>query len=146
MRGIRVLLIDDERLYVESLAKVLQRRGLEAVVAYDGVSSLTLAAEQEPDVVVLDLRMPAPDGLATLAELRALSPSTPVILLTGHADLEGAAAALAAGAADVLLKPCPIDVLVPAIENAAERRKVALGLASSRSPTGSGDRGLLGSE
>ena len=141
-----MLLIDDERLYVESLAKVLQRRGLEAVVAYDGVSSLTLAAEQEPDVVVLDLRMPAPDGLATLAKLRALSPSTPVLLLTGDADLEGAAAALAAGAADVLLKPCPIDVLVPAIENAAERREVALGLASSRSPTGSGDRGLLGSE
>ena len=128
MNKIRVLLIDDERLYVESLAKVLQRRGFEVVVAYDGASSIALAAEQEPDVVVLDLRMPHKDGLATLDDLRNLNPGTPVILLTGHADLECASAALHRGAADVLLKPCPIDVLVPAIENAAERRAIAIGL------------------
>lgn len=121
-----MLLVDDERLYVEALAKVLQRRGLEVVIAYDGASSVAIAAEQDPDVVVLDLRMPRQDGLATLGKLRTLSPSTPVILLTGHADVEGAAAALARGAADVLLKPCPVDVLVPAIENAAERHELAV--------------------
>jgi two-component system, OmpR family, response regulator len=132
VRRIRVLLVDDERLYVESLAKVLQRRGFEVVIAYDGAASVALAAEQEPDVVVLDLRMPRHDGLATLDDLRNLNPCTPVILLTGHADLECASAALQRGAADVLLKPCPVDVLIPAIENAAERRELAIGLAPAR--------------
>ena len=132
MRKIRVLLVDDERLYVDSLAKILQRRGFEVVIAYDGAASVALAAEQEPDVVVLDMRMPRRDGLATLDDLRNLNPDTPVILLTGHADLECASAALHRGAVDVLLKPCPIDVLVPAIENAAERRAIAIGVAAAR--------------
>jgi len=130
VRKTRVMLVDDERLYVESLAKVLRRRGFEVVVAFDGSSSIALAAEQDPDVVVLDMRMPNQDGIATLEELRSVIPSTPVILLTGHADLESASAALERGAADVLLKPCPVDVLVPAIENAAERKAVALGLVT----------------
>ena len=130
MRKTRVMLVDDERLYVESLAKVLRRRGFEVVVAFDGSSSIALAAEQDPDVVVLDMRMPNQDGIATLEELRSVIPSTPVILLTGHTDLESASAALERGAADVLLKPCPVDVLVPAIENAAERKAVALGLVT----------------
>jgi len=123
-----VLLVDDERLYVESLAKVLRRRGLEVVTAFTGTSALALAAEQEPDVVVLDLRMPGMDGLATLAALRSAQPLLPVIMLTGHADLDCAAAALHRGVSDVLLKPCPVDVLVPAIENAAERKVLAEGL------------------
>lgn len=126
MRKIRVLLVDDERLYVESLAKVLHRRGFEALFACDGEASLALASEQDPDVVVLDLRMPGQDGLATLAKLRKMSPELPILLLTGHADVAGAAAALARGATDVLLKPCPVDVLIPAIENAVERREIAL--------------------
>lgn len=123
-----MLLVDDERLYVESLAKVLRRRGLEVVTAFTGTSALALAAEQEPDVVVLDLRMPGMDGLATLAALRSAQPLLPVIMLTGHADLDCAAAALHRGVSDVLLKPCPVDVLVPAIENAAERKVLAEGL------------------
>jgi DNA-binding NtrC family response regulator len=131
VRKIRVLLIDDERLYVESLAKVLHRRGFEALFACDGVSSLALASEQDPDVVVLDLRMPGRDGLATLAELREMNPELPVLLLTGHADVACAAAALARGATDVLLKPCPVDVLIPAIENAFERREIAFQTAGA---------------
>jgi two-component system, OmpR family, response regulator len=131
VRKIRVMLVDDERLYVESLAKVLRRRGFEVVVAFDGSSSIALAGEQDPDVVVLDLRMPGLDGLATLELMRSATPLTPVILLTGHADLERATGALERGASDVLLKPCPIEVLVPAIENAAERKAVALGVAAA---------------
>jgi DNA-binding response OmpR family regulator len=125
------MLVDDERLYVESLAKVLRRRGFEVVVAFDGRSSIVLAEEQDPDVVVLDLRMPNLDGLATLEEMRRRSPLTPVLLLTGHADLERTTSALERGATDVLLKPCPVEVLIPAIENAAERKAVALGVAAA---------------
>jgi len=72
--------------------------------------------------------MPGMDGLATLAALRSAQPLLPVIMLTGHADLDCAAAALHRGVSDVLLKPCPVDVLVPAIENAAERKVLAEGL------------------
>jgi DNA-binding NtrC family response regulator len=126
------MLVDDERLYVESLAKVLRRRGFEVVVAFDGGSAIALAAEQDPDVIVLDLRMPDQDGIVTMGDMLKVVPHTPVILLTGHADLESATSALNRGAADVLLKPCPVEVLVPAIENAAERKAVSLGVAAAR--------------
>ncbi|MFH1176240.1 MAG: response regulator [Acidobacteriota bacterium] len=120
----RVLLVDDERTYIDSLAKVLRRRGFEVATSYDGRSALALFDAQEPDVVLLDLRMPGQDGIATLAEIRKLDQSTPVLLLTGHADIERAAAALRGGATDILLKPCPIEELISAVENAAERKRL----------------------
>ncbi len=131
MRRLRVLLVDDERLYVESLAKVLRRRGFEVMTAFSGESAVTLAGEQEPDVVVLDLRMPEMDGVATFTAIRRVLPHVPVIMLTGHADLDRASEALHRGVTDVLLKPCPVDVLVPAIENAAERKAIAADLVAA---------------
>lgn len=128
----RVLLVDDERLYLDALAKVLRRRGVEVRAAYDGAAALTALAGGELDVIVLDLRMPAMDGLEVLLKIRRLDLLTPVLLLTGHADLERAAAALRAGASDVLLKPCPIDALISAIENAHERKVLAQALAEGK--------------
>ena len=121
----RVLLVDDEKVYIESLAKVLRRRGIEIVVVYDGGSAIERHSKEEFDVVVLDLRMPGVDGLATLDCIRRRDSLTPVLLLTGNADIERATMALESGAADVLLKPCPLDTLVSAIEDACERKRFA---------------------
>lgn len=127
--GIRVLLIDDETVFVESLTKVLTRRGMNVQSASNGARSLELLTDDGFDVIVLDMRMPGMDGLATLRAIRDRDPLTPVILLTGHIDLKQVSEALKAGAAEVLLKPCPVQDLVSSIENAHERKGFALEVA-----------------
>ena len=122
---IRVFLIDDERIFVESLTKVLKKRGMEVQAAFDGPSALKQLSVEEPDVVVLDLRMPGMDGLAVLKEIRAMDSQTPVILLTGHLDIDRVVQVMDKGVALVLLKPCPVETLVSAIENACEAKAIS---------------------
>ena len=122
---IQVLLIDDEKIFVESLTKVLKKRGMEVRAAYDGPSGLQFLSSNEMDVIVLDLRMPGMDGLAVLKEIRIKDPLTPVILLTGHIDIDRVTQAMNTGAAEILLKPCPIETLVSSIENACELKAIS---------------------
>jgi DNA-binding NtrC family response regulator len=122
---IRVCLIDDERIFVESLTKVLKKRGMEVQAAFDGLSALKLLSTNEPDVIVLDLRMPGMDGLAVLREIRARDSLTPVILLTGNLDIDRVVQIMDKGVAVVLLKPCPVETLVSAIENANESKAIS---------------------
>lgn len=122
--SIQVLLIDDEIIFVQSLTKVLKKRGMEVLAAHDGPAALEILSMEEPDVIVLDLRMPGMDGLAVLNEIRRRDTLTPVILLTGHIDIDRVTQALDKGAAEVLLKPCPIDTLISAIENACEFKEI----------------------
>jgi len=128
----RVLIADDEERFVRSLAKVLRNRDMEVLTALDGASALALLSRSECDVVVLDLRMPGMDGLSVLAELRKRRPLLPVIVLSGHLDVENCRRACGGGAAEVLMKPCPIDTLATAIENACERKAIAEEMASRR--------------
>lgn len=126
---IKVLLVDDEEIYSESLAKVLARRGLEVSVANTGEKALQwLKGGNRADVILLDLKMLGLDGLAVLEEIRRTDPVTPVLMLSGHMDLERAEKALEGGVGDILLKPCPVDTLVAAIENAKERKEALVAL------------------
>lgn len=127
-KAVRVLLVDDEELYAESLAKVLRRRGMVVATAKDGPMALAWLEANQADVVVLDLKMPGMDGIATLEQIRIRKPETAVIMLTGHIDLERVTRALQGGVGDILLKPCPVDSLASAIENARERRLAAQAL------------------
>ena len=126
--AIQVLLIDDEKIFVESLTKVLKKRGMEVRAAYDGPTALEAHSAEEADVIVLDLRMPGMDGLAVLNEIRRRDTLTPVILLTGHIDIDRVTQVLNKGATEVLLKPCPIDTLISAIENACELKTITRGV------------------
>ena len=119
-----VLLVDDDAEYVAAVAKVLRRRGLVVDVAADGEEALAAMAERSFDVVVLDLRMPRRDGLSTLTELRRRGDRTPVLVLSGHADVDDARRALGQGAADVLNKPCGTDNLLSAITDTVERARL----------------------
>jgi DNA-binding NtrC family response regulator len=120
-RSVRLLLVDDERVFADALSKVLGQRGLSVRTAYDGQTAVAAAAEERFDVIVLDLRMPGMDGVATLQAIREHGSLTPVLLLSGHADFDRARQALGCGATDFLLKPCPVDRLLAAIEDAHER-------------------------
>ena len=122
---IRVLLVDDEKIFVQSMVRILQRKGVQVATAGDGRQALQSLAQGEFDVVVLDIKMPQMDGLACLQALRQDDALTPVLILTGHTDLNGVTQALKGGNCEVLLKPCPVDTLLAAIEDAAERKTLA---------------------
>jgi len=121
-----VLLVDDERDFVDLLAQRLGARGFSVRTAYDAEEALALAAGQEPDVAVLDIGLPGMDGLALLAELKRLRPGAEALMLTGSNDLATAVAGMKLGAADYLVKPVPIERLVEAISRAQDRRQERL--------------------
>jgi DNA-binding NtrC family response regulator len=126
---IRVLLIDDEQIFVDSLTKILRRRGMKVLSAPNGAAGLELLSKEEVDIIVLDVRMPGMDGIATFQAIRERDSLTPVIFLSGHIDIKQVAQALKDGCAEVLLKPCPIDNLVSCIEDAYERKCCAQDVA-----------------
>lgn len=131
-KPIHLLLVDDEELFVKNLTQVLNRRGMVVQGAGDGMTAIELLSAKGPDfydVIVLDMRMPGMNGLATLNAIRLHSAVVPVILLTGHADLKEVSQLLKEGISEVLLKPCPIDALIATIENVHERAIMSSELA-----------------
>jgi signal transduction histidine kinase len=118
----RVLLVDDERDFVDALAARLGLRGMEVLVAYDGDQALSLLAAQDVDVAVLDIQLPGASGLDLMDGVRAARPLAQVILLTGRSSLSTVVDGMKKGALDYLVKPVDIEVLERALRAAAERR------------------------
>jgi DNA-binding NtrC family response regulator len=123
MAQIRVLLVDDEEIFVRSILRSLERRGMAVRGAPDGFTALRILGEEEFDVVVLDVMMPGMDGVTALRSIRDLNPAISVILMSGHIGIKQVSEALKAGAAEILLKPCSVETLVASIENACERKR-----------------------
>ena len=121
----RVLLVDDETVYCATMAKVLRARGLQVRTASSGAEALDVIAGEAIDVVVLDLKMPGLDGLATLRRLREVAPRVPVIILTGHGTVAAGLDAMADLAFDFLLKPASVDSLLKVILAAVEAMRAA---------------------
>ena len=117
----RVLIADDEEASRKGLKALLTNWGYEVQEAADGQEALERAATFLPRVVVTDVLMPRLDGLGLLAQLRVDSPLTTVILLTGHATVETAVAAMKQGAYDYLTKPVDLARLRILIEKALEK-------------------------
>ena len=127
--AIRVLLVDDEPVFVDTMSKVLKARGYGVGAAAGGVEALEELRFNRYDVVVLDLRMPGMDGIETLERIRKQDPLLPVILLSGHADMSKAVEAMQHGAVDYMLKPAPVDKLCERIRSAIEHRNILEELA-----------------
>jgi DNA-binding NtrC family response regulator len=100
----RVLLVDDETDFLDTLSKRLTKRKLYVVCASSGAEALEKLAQEVIDVVVLDVRMPHMNGIETLREIKKLDPSPEVIMLTGHADREVVYGMVSLGV-DYLMKP-----------------------------------------
>jgi DNA-binding NtrC family response regulator len=118
----RVLLVDDEVEFVETLAERMRARGLEVATAGSGLEALERFTSQDFDAVVLDLAMPDLDGIETLKRLRARDPNIQIVLLSGQATIRLATEAMKQGAVDVLEKPADIDVLIDMIRQARATR------------------------
>ena len=117
----RVLLVDDEADFLDSLHQRLELRGMEASKASSGPEALARIEAEEVDVVVLDVRMPGMDGIETLRRIKERFPRIEVVMLTGHADLESSLDGMRFGFFDYLTKPVQIDTLVAKIHDAYER-------------------------
>ena len=114
----KVLLVDDEKDFVEVLAERLETRGFEVRQAFNGDDAINLLNQQDADVVVLDVLMPGKDGVEILREIKQLKPLTEVIMLTGHATVETAIEGMKLGAYDYLMKPTETEDLVAKINKA----------------------------
>ncbi len=119
----RVLLVDDERDFLDSLSQRLRLRGLSVLAAASGREALDLLATDEVDVVVLDVRMPGMDGIETLRRIKEMRPRTEVIMLTGHADLSSSLEGMRFGFFDYLTKPVQLNQLMEKIGDAHRRRR-----------------------
>jgi DNA-binding response OmpR family regulator len=123
MKDMKVLLVDDEEEFVKALAERLKMRDLRSDTVLDGEGALSYVEDQEPDVMVLDLKMPGIDGMEVLRQVRKAYPNIQVIILTGHGSEKHEEEAKRLGAFDYLEKPVNLDVLVKKMK-AAYRRKM----------------------
>ena len=119
---IRVLLVDDEESYVETLKKRLTRRGLTVFAAGGGEAALEILAANPVDVVLLDVKMPGMDGMEALSRIKQAHPDVEVIMLTGHANVDVAIRGMEQGAFDYLMKPAEMDDLYYKIQDAHKKK------------------------
>lgn len=119
-----VLIVDDEETIRVTVSAALRRAGFETQTAADAVQAMELLSQHSFDLALLDLKLPgAMDGVALLSEIRSRSPETQVIMISAHATLESAIAALRLGAFDYLLKPFTMFQLVEIAERAMAKRR-----------------------
>ncbi len=123
MAGSRVLLVDDEVVFTKNMSKLLKNRGYQVTAVNSGDGAIRELEEGGYDVIVLDLKMPGMDGIATLREIMKLGLFTQTLMLTGHGSIDSALDAMKLGAYDYLTKPCEIEELVAKIEAAGEKRQ-----------------------
>ena len=114
-RSRRLLLIDDDEVFVRVLTRALIARGFSVTGSSDATSALTQCREQQPDYAVLDLRLGNDNGLALIPQLLALRPGMRILLLTGYASIATAVEAIKRGAHDYLAKPVDADQVVQAL-------------------------------
>ena len=120
---IRLLLVDDEKDFVNILSKRIKRRNIDVAKAFSGAEAIQALRGQEFDVAVLDLKMEDMDGIEVLKMLKIMDPKLAVIMLTGHGSAEAAEQGIKLGAFDYLTKPCELIELLDKIMEAYVHRK-----------------------
>lgn len=120
----RVLLVDDETEFVQTLSERLMMRDMGSTVVYDGEQALSFVQEEEPDVMVLDLKMPGIDGIEVLRRIKKDHPAIEVIILTGHGTKTDEQVCRELGAFAYLQKPVDIEILSKTMREAYQKIKL----------------------
>jgi len=124
LEEIKVLVVDDETEFLETLVKRMKKRKVDATGVDSGPKALKLLEKEPFDVVILDVRMPGMDGIETLREMKRKNPLMEVIMLTGHASVEAGMQGMQLGAFDYVMKPAEIDDLLEKVRQAYERKSL----------------------
>ncbi|MCJ2164504.1 MULTISPECIES: response regulator [unclassified Pseudodesulfovibrio] len=120
----RILLVDDEQGFVDTMAKRLENRGFTVRSAYNGQDGINaLGGDVNFDVVILDVKMPGMDGNEVLKVIKAEFPLVEVIMLTGHATVESAIEGMKGGAFDYMMKPCNLEELIAKVGDAYDKKQ-----------------------
>jgi DNA-binding NtrC family response regulator len=119
----RVLIVDDEKPFVDTLVNRFNKRNIDTVGVLSGEEALELMKEKLFDVVILDIKMPGGmDGIETLREIKRIQPLSEVILLTGHGSVETSIEGMKLGAFDYILKPVKLEDLLVKMAEAFEKK------------------------
>ena len=125
MRQSLIMLVDDEKPFVETMTKRLAKRELDVIPAFSGLEALEkLGQNRNIDVLILDVKMPGMDGIETLRRIKRNHPLVEVIMLTGHATVETAIEGMKLGAFDYLMKPCDMEKLISKLREAVQKKRV----------------------
>ncbi len=123
MEEMKLMLVDDEERFLSTTSKLLTRKGFKVFTAAGGAEALEKLKRHNIHVVILDVKMPGMDGIATLKAIKHSFPLVEVVMLTGHGTVESAVEGLKSGATDFLSKPTDIDELIMKAKEAFEKRK-----------------------
>ena len=121
----RILVVDDEHAVLEALRRVLTHEGYDVIAARSGHDALELVEAERPDLVLLDVLMPHPDGLEVCRRLRLEGNSLPILMLTARSEVADRVAGLDAGADDYLAKPFSLDELLARVRALLRRGQAA---------------------
>jgi two-component system, NtrC family, sensor kinase len=121
MQNIRLLLVDDERSFLNTIAKRMKKRGITAELAANAEECLSILEKQPIDIVVSDVKMPGMDGISLLKQIKENYQDIEVILLTGHASTQDGVEGIKAGAFDYLTKPVELEHLLGKIQQAFDK-------------------------
>jgi two-component system nitrogen regulation response regulator NtrX len=119
-----ILVVDDEPQILQVVAGILQDEGFEVITALDGEAALRLAADEAPDLVLLDIALPGLDGLEVLQELKKHYPLLPVVIISAYGSVENAVKATRLGAYDFIEKPPHADTILLTVRNALEMARL----------------------
>ena len=119
---VKLLIVDDEQEFLDSIGKSLKLRGFEIIAVNRGDRAIEAAREHPIDIALVDLKMPGMDGEETLKALKAEHEYLEVVILTGHGTMDSVAECTQIGAVDYIQKPCSLSKIIETLENAYRRR------------------------
>ncbi len=122
----KILIVDDERSIRSSLKDVLELEKYKVDEAVDGLDALVKIKQSKFDVIILDIKMPKLDGLEALERIQLLRPDIPVIMISGHADIDVAVEAVKKGAFDFISKPLDLNRLSITMRNALDKSNLII--------------------
>ena len=120
----KVLLVDDEKDFVEALGERMENRGMNVTTTTSATDAIARVKAESYDAVVLDLQMPEMDGIQVLKAIKEIKPEMQIILLTGYATVEKGIEAIKMGAMDLIEKPADIAIITEKIKKAQARKMI----------------------
>ncbi len=117
----KILVVDDEPVVCDAIARQLREVGYHVMVAYSGMSAIDIIKDQNFDVALIDIRMPKINGFGVLRELREKSAATKAIMMTAYADIRSAVDSITLGAIDIISKPVDVDEVIMTISRCLNR-------------------------
>ncbi len=128
----KILIIEDDTAFAQMLQKFLLKKEFQVSVSYSAKETKTRFKDFDFDLVLTDLRLPDYDGISLLKEIKAISPETSIIVMTGFADVSTAVKAMKMGASDYIAKPFPPEQIIRVIQNTLQNQKKKLQVVTEK--------------